>query len=193
MTEYTEIADPGLQYRVRRRYSAEITALETLGFCHSAFTLESRGPFSALLYLPLLPLMRRTREVLVFPFPLRLAVANVLLVHSEPSSIAICTGMGVKFYTSFSDRSLLISSTIQSHVAIQDSEVRQSNSQIVRTTPCGTLEQAWLSHKRRAAEIEAQGKAIGASGSFADYLDISQREEADLGSRATIQDCASPS
>ena len=106
MTKYREITDSSLQSRVCTRYSTNIAALEALGFRRLAFKLEARGPFSALLYLPLLPLMRRAKEVLVFPFPLRLAVANVLLVHSEPSSIASCMGLGVKFYTNFSDHSL---------------------------------------------------------------------------------------
>jgi len=90
MTKYTEITDSGLQSRVRSRYRAEIAALEVLGFRHLAFRLEALGPFSALLRLPLLPLMRRAGEVLVFPFPFRLALANVLFVHSEPPSIASC-------------------------------------------------------------------------------------------------------
>src|SRR4030088_825155 len=103
MTNYKEITDSRLQSRVRARYATDMAALEALGFSCLAFKLESRGPFSALLYLPVLPLMRRAKEVLVFPFPLRLAAANVLFVHSEPPAIASCMGLGVKFYTSFSD------------------------------------------------------------------------------------------
>jgi hypothetical protein len=167
-------------FRVCTRYSTDIAALEALGFRRLAFKLEARGPFSALLYLPLLPLMRRAKEVLVFPFPLRLAVANVLLAHSEPSSIVSCMGLGVKFYTNFSDHSLLISSTLLSHAALQDPGVRNPKSQIVRTPPCKTVDEAWLSHKSRAAEMEANGKTIGSARSFADYVEISEREEVDL-------------
>ncbi|SRR6266403_1191519 len=183
MTEYTEITDPRLQSRVGTRYSVEIAALQALGFRHLAFKLEARGPFSAVLYLPILRLMRRAREVLVFPFPLRLAAANVLFVHSGPPSIASCMGMGVKFYTNFSDRSLLISSTLQSHVALQSLGVQDPTLQIIRTPPCRTPEEAWLSHKRRTTEMEARGKTIGNTNSFADYVEISRREEVDLQAR----------
>ena len=107
-TKYTEITDSRLQSRVSARYTIDIAALEALGFRPLGFKLEARGPFSAFMYLPLLPLMRRAKEVLVFPFPFRLAVANPLLVHSEPSSIATCMGLVVKFYTNFSDHSHLI-------------------------------------------------------------------------------------
>ncbi len=180
MTKYTEIKDFRLQSRVRTRYASEISALETLGFRHLAFKLEARAPFSALAYLPLLPLMRRAKEILVFPFPLRLAAANVLFIHPEPPTIATCMGLGVKFYTNFSDRSLLISSTLLSHAALQDPGIHNPNSQIVRTPPYRTLEEAWLSHMSQIARLEATGKKISSTGSFADYVEISEREGADL-------------
>jgi hypothetical protein len=180
MTKYTEIKDFRLQSRVRTRYASDIAALETLGFRHLAFKLETRAPFSALAYLPVLPLMRRAKEVLVLPFPLRLAAANVLFIHPEPSTIASCMGLGVKFYTNFSDHSLLISSTLLSHAALQAPGIQNPNSQIVRTPPCRALEEAWLSHKSQIAEMKATGKKIGSTSSFADYVEISEREEADL-------------
>jgi hypothetical protein len=183
MTDYTEITDTRLQSRVRSRYSREIAALQALGFRHLAFKLEARGPFSAVWHIPILPLMSQAKEVVDFPFPLRLAVANVLLIHSEPPSIACCMGMGVKFFTTFSDHSLLISSTLQSHVALQRLAVRDFSLQVVRSPPCRTPEEAWLSHKQRTAEMEAAGKTIGDASSFADYVEISRREEADLRSR----------
>lgn len=180
MTKYSEITDTRLQTRVRTRYAAEIAALQELGFRCLTFKQEARGPFSALLYLPLLPLMIRAKEVLVFPFPLRLAVANILFIHSDPPSIACCMGLGVKFYTNFSEGCLLISSTLTSHVALQDPALQNAASKILRTPPVSTVHQAWLSHKSRVTELEGIGKKLGSTGSFADYIDISNREEADL-------------
>jgi hypothetical protein len=37
-----------------------------------------------------------------------------------------------------------------------------------------------MSHKRRTAEMEAQGKKIAGTSSFADYVEISEREEVEL-------------
>src|SRR3974390_357317 len=132
MTKYSEITSARLQLRVRTRYANEISVLEALGFRSLTFKLEARAPFSALSYLPVLPSMLRAKEVLAFPFPLRLALANVLFVHSDPPSIADCMGLGVKFYTSFSDGYLLISSTLASHVALQDPSLRSPQSKIIR-------------------------------------------------------------
>jgi len=171
MAEYTEITDLERQSRVRSRYTREMASLQALGFRHLAFCIEALGPFSAILQLPALLLMLRKKEVLVFPSPLRLAVANVLLVHGQPSSVALCMGMGVKIYTRFSDHSLLISSTFRSHA------VPGPASPIIRNPPSQTPEEAWICHKKSVLEIESLGKSVAHSGSLGDYIELSQREE----------------
>ena len=50
-------------------YGEEITALQALGFRQLAFRPEAKGPFSALMYRPVLPLMRRAKEVSGFSIP----------------------------------------------------------------------------------------------------------------------------
>ena len=180
MTKYSEITDTRIQTRVRTRYAAEIAALQELGFRCLAFKQEARGPFSALLYLTVLPLMIRAKEVLVFPFPLRLALVNILFVHSDPPAIASCMGLGVKFYTNFSDGCLLISSSLESHVALQEPALQNLISKIIRTPPVRSVNQAWLSHRNRVTELAGIGKKVGNTASFADYVQISDREEADL-------------
>lgn len=183
MDKYTEIADPKLQARIRSRYAREIAALQALGFRILVFKRETRGPFSVLSHLAILPLMYQANEILVFPFPLRLALASVLLVHSEPPSIAMSMGLGVKFFTNFSDHTLLISSTLRSHAGMEGSVAQESEFQIVRNPPSQTMEEAWLSHKRRISEMESLGKTVRNSGSFADYVEASERESAELKSR----------
>jgi hypothetical protein len=171
VTEYSEIIDPKLQSRVHSRYDREIASLQALGFRHLAFCLETLGPYSATLQFPLLLLMLPKKEVHAFPRPFRLAVANALLVHRHPSSIALCMGMGVKIYTRLSDHSLLISSTFQSHA------VPGPTSPIIRNPPSATPEEAWISHKQRALEMEAGAKTIANSGSLGDYIELSKHEE----------------
>ena len=180
MTKYTEIKDERLQLRVRARYAKDMATLERLGFRQLAFKQETRAPFSALAYLPLLPLMRRAKEVLVFPFPLRLAVANILLFHERPSAIATCMGLGVKFYTTFSDESLLISSTLLHHAALQAPGIQKPGSQIVRTPPGRTLEDAWSLHIGQITQMEVSGRTNSTTNSFPNYIEISEREEAEL-------------
>jgi hypothetical protein len=166
-----EITDPELQSRIRARYQREFAALEALGFRQQVSCLEVLGPYSALTDFLLLLLMFSHREVLAFPRPLRLAVGVALLSHASPSSVAICMGLGVKFYTDFSDRSLLISPTFESHA------IPGPNSPIFKNPPCPDLAEAWAGHQRRAAELQALGKTIHKFGSFADYVEIFNREE----------------
>jgi len=143
MAEYTRITDPNLQMRVGARYATEITSLKRAGFRPLSDCLELLGPFSAVFQLPVLLLSLSKREVLVFPRPLRLAVANALLAHSEPPSIALCMGLGVKIYTAFTDNTLLISSTFQSRA------LPAPTSPIGKPPPSPTVELAWSDHRTR--------------------------------------------
>lgn len=167
-SEHIELVDPSVQARVRARHGLKIAPLQSLGFQQFAYPLEVLPPYSAISRFPIV-LMMFSKEVLVFPRPARLAVATALLVHSHPASIAECMGLGVKFYSVFSDGTLLISSSYRSP------RVPAPNSRIIKTPYCQSSEDAWLAHKQRAAELEAQGVAIQNLRSFADYLEITKR------------------
>ena len=80
-------------------------------------------------------------------------------------------GMGVKIFTRFTDRSILISSTFQSHA------IPGPNSLIVKNLPSGTPKEAWESHKKHALEMVALGKVVANSSSLANYIELSKREE----------------
>ena len=124
-----------------------------------------------MLQLPVLVLAGIHREVLVVRRPLRLAAANWLLSHNDPPSIALCMGMGVKFYTSFSDGTRLISSDFTSDA------VPRPGSRIVRLPPWPTLGETWNAHKQRAAELASEVRRLALSVGFADYVEMSRVEE----------------
>jgi Zn-dependent protease len=163
--EYTEITDPNVQSRVRTLHASKITSLQNLGFQHFAFCLELLPPYSAISKFPLVLMMFR-KEVLLFLKPARFGIANILLSHSSPSSIAGTTGLGIKFYSVFSDGTLLISSNYRSPL------VPSPNSRIIKNPHCQTTEEAWLAHKQKAAELGAQGLTLRSLSSFADYVEI---------------------
>ena len=163
--EYTEITDPNVESRVRTRYASKIAFLQNLGFQHFAFCLESLPPYSAISKFPLVLLMLG-KEVLIFPKPARLGVANILLSHTSPSSIATITALGIKFYSVFLDGTLLASSSCRSPL------VPSSNSRIIKNPDCQTADDAWLAHKQKAAELEAHGLTLRSLSSFADYVAI---------------------
>jgi hypothetical protein len=107
--------DPGLQSRVRSRYAKDIEALARLGFRTLCSCVEQLGPYSAILRLPMMLLMLSFREVLLIRPPLRVAAASLLMTHPDPPTVALPMGMGVKFYSGFSDGSVLVTTSFQSY------------------------------------------------------------------------------
>ena len=165
--EYGEVTDPEIRSRVRVRHSAKIAALESLGFQRLTYRLEILPPYSAISAFPLIPVMY-TKEVLVFQKPLRLGIANILLTHPSPSSMAVIIGLGVKFYSVFSDGTLLISSSFRSAFA------PRPNSRIIKNPHCQTVQETWQAHKQKVAELETQDLTVRGLSSFADYLEIEE-------------------
>jgi len=178
---YSEIVDPKLQERARSRFAREIESLQPIGFRHLAYSLETLGPYSAILHFPLILFMLPKREVFAFPPPFRLAVAEVVLFHTEPSSLALCSGMGVKFYTCFSDKSLVISTTYASRIRLAPS------SGITRIFESPNPQDAWLRHKTRISEMEREGKTIIRSASLPDFVEFCNRQN-DLSHYAVAHD-----
>jgi Zn-dependent protease len=165
--EYWELMDPKVQERVRARHALRIMGLQSLGFQQFGYRLEVLPSYSAISKFPFIPLLWG-KEVLVFPKPARLAVANILLANSSPIAIAEIIGRGVRFYSVFSGGKLLISSSFRTAFS------PATNSQIIQNPHCQSMEEAWLAHQQKTAELEAQGLSARKLSSFADYVEIEQ-------------------
>jgi hypothetical protein len=171
MTDYQQITDSSLDARTRTRYQSETASLEALGFRYLASCLEIQGPFSAIWQLPVLLLTLPKREILVFPWPLRLAIANALLRHDDPPTVVLCMGRGVKFYSRLSGGTLLITSTFQSYA------VPRAGSTILKLNPSSDIAQAWAAHGEAVRNLEhGKGPARNII-SFEDYVTFSRQEE----------------
>jgi hypothetical protein len=171
VAHYREISDPALDSRTRARYSHEIAELEAAGFRYLASCLESQGPFSAIWQFPVLLLTLPKREILVFPWPLRLAVANALLSREDPPTIALCMGMGVKMYSSFTDGALLITSTFQSYA------VPRPGSTIIKPAPSTSIDEAWTAHCEVLKSLDSARGGVHRISTFEDYATLSRKEE----------------
>ena len=171
MSEHARIEDSHLQLRLRHRYETEIASLQRLGFQVLDCLLESEPPFSAVLQLPMLLLMLLKREVLALQPPLRLGVATILLQHPDPSTVALCMGKGVKFYTGFTDETLLISGTFQSYA------IPRASSQIIKLFPSPSIDSAWSAHCESVRKLEAQGRQVRPTTTFAEFRELSEHEE----------------
>lgn len=171
MADYSQISDPDLQAKARARYEAAIAGLSRQGFRHLAFSLEALGPYSAIFQFPLLLLALFNREIIRVLPPFRIALANVLMAHDDPPSIALCMGLGVKIYSGFTDQTLLISSTFQSDAR------PKVTSPIVRFFPSKEIDLAWASHRESVKALAAKGKVPWPDPSFQRYRLYSLVEE----------------
>ncbi len=171
MVEYSQITDSRLQVRLEKKYEKEIADLQRLGYRPLAYCLEVLGPYSALQQLPVLLLAFVKGEVLKIQKPFRLGSANMLLSTANPSTVALCMGLGVKFYSLFTDGLLMISSDFQSHA------VPHLKSKIVRLPPQPTLEQTWIEHKTQVLHRAGEVDLISGHLTFEDYVKMSTIEE----------------
>ncbi len=171
MIDHAPITDPELQARVRQRYESEMASLQGLGFRVLGFALEREGPFSAILQLPALFLMLVNHEFLTLPAPLRIGVATPLLIRSDPSTVALCMGKGLKLYTRFSDGTILISSTFYSFA------VPKPTSKIIKPPPSPTIEAAWRSHQEQVGQLGSGARQVQPITTYAGFVELSRLEE----------------
>jgi hypothetical protein len=135
-----------------------------------AYALEALGNYSVILSFPIL-LLAIGREVIVIQRPLRLAVANELRTNSNPPAIALCMGMGVKFYTAFNNNTFLVSSDFSAGAK------PRHPSPITRLSSFPSIQDAWQAHREHVSAKVEQGVPCEVGASFRHYVEMSIREE----------------
>ena len=171
MAIYTEMTNKGIQSRLDKRYATNIQALQDLGFYHLAYCQEDHGPFSALKHSLAAILAMQKKEVLLINWPFRLSLANVLMAAENPPTIALCMGLGVKFYSSFYDGTVMISSDFSSR------SFPQAGANILRLPSQGNLTDTWAAHQAKALAISEDMEFLSEKMSFGDYVLMSNFEE----------------
>jgi hypothetical protein len=169
--EYILATDPDIHVRIHARYAREVESLTKLGFRHLCYYLEQLGRFSAVFQLPMLLLMLAHREVVTIGSPLRIAAGFVLLYHTDPPTIALPMGMGIKLYTDFTDRSILITCTFT------NAAVPNLSPHIRRIATTKGIDEAWRLHQSNVRDIESGGRLVVPQLSFNSYVGMSHREE----------------
>ncbi len=171
MATYSQLKDPETQTRLNQRYQSEIAGLKRLGFHFLAYCLEDHGPYSALKH-PLISLFAMSKsEIMKFKWPFRVALANVLMAAENPPTIALCMGLGVKFYTPYQNGTVLITSNFHSGMSFGP------DSRIIRNAQISSLDEAWEEHRRMALELSGQVEFLSDRMVFGDYVMLSALEE----------------
>ena len=167
---YVEESDPQRQARVRTRFGQDIEALTRLGFRELCFYREEFGLFSSWIGLPMFLLMLFKREVVGLDMSLHVGASFILMCHNSPATIVLPMGLGIKFYSGFSDRTVLISANFPSCAASHEAGV-------VKHASSMSADEAWTRHQQRVQELEHKGKALGGSTRLDQYVEWSHLEE----------------
>jgi hypothetical protein len=158
------------QKRVRERYADDIQQLSTAGFSEYDFYSELLRPYSLIRDFPMLVLMRLKREVISRHPGLRAAGSYMLMRHDSPPTIALPMGMGLKLYTGFTDRFIVVSASFRSYAIPENNPLVQKHGDDV------SIEEAWHLHRRRADGNLALGRTFREA-SYEHFVEMSALEE----------------
>jgi hypothetical protein len=175
-----EDVPPAIERRVRARYADQVHAMEQLGFHELCCYSELLGDYSLLRNLGNVIFMRIKGEVLYRRPRLQAAASFLLLRHTEPETVALPMGMGVKLYSCFVDGTLVITASFVS------TAVPRANTGVRKQAEAMSIPGAWQRHQERVAAFTANGAILRAD-SFAAYVAMSRQEEASLQPRPPLR------
>ena len=168
---YVEEFEPKVQVKVRDRFGRDIDALATLGFRELCFYREQFGLFSGILSLPTCLLMLAKGEVVRLHAGLNASASFILMCHNDPATVVVPLALGMKLYTAFADRTVVISTTFPSCA------LPAPGSRVVKSPSRLTLKDAWDLHRQQIRKLEGEGKEVRRSVRFEHYVEMSRQEE----------------
>ena len=168
--ECVQIFSPALDQKIRARYQAEIDALSRLSFNYFCSYAGTFSAFRLLLVLPaLVTLMSLVmREVIWLGRDGKIGSCNPVMTASDGSAYAEASGLGVKFYTAFTDGTFLVSANHESFNC--------EGPVMTKRWRVATVSEAWAGHRSSIEEFEAAGRSVDRRIDFRTFADMNQRE-----------------
>jgi hypothetical protein len=155
--------------KIRTRYRSETDQFASLGFVPLFYYGEGFSVLRLFLIFPAVVVifMLLKREVL------SLQEGHVVECYSafaarDNSALAHAFGLGVKFYTGFTDGTLLITKNF-----VNDMGNRPG---IVEYARKASISEIWTEHQRQVQTFEAEGKRIDRQTSFEFYSELSRKD-----------------
>ena len=169
--EYRQEYAPDLMEKARVRFADEMNRLRALGFSEFGCYTELLPNFSLFTYFHIFVPAKLNREIIRVESPLRLVMSQPLMVYHELPTFALVFGMGVKFYTLFTDGTGLIGANFPSRI-IQDMQRK-----LYKYAAPQSLEDCWKAHLCEISGFQQMGRQLGDRITFESYVAISHREE----------------
>jgi len=162
-----------MQGRVRHKYKATIDELSSLNFDELCFFSEttpafglSNGLLGVLGVIAALP-----NEVSKIESDFSARLFFLLMVSREYDTYVSPFGLGVKFYTSFTDGTFVITANFDSPPINDDRE------KIYKFARASSIESAWKHHQSRVEQLIAAGKQKRYNLSFHDFVRLTKQED----------------
>lgn len=172
--KYHQTMDKEIIDRVRQRHQPALQALQRLNFAEYGFfgeTVQAMG-FSPLGLSGFVgTLFAIFNEVSKVEWNLDVTVFNVAMASRDEAAYAAPFGLGVKFYTGFSDGTCVISANFESQ------PIRDEQHKLYKFVAAQTIESAWLGHRKQVDVFRTEGKQKIDHPSFAGFLQLTQRED----------------
>lgn len=171
---YEETSDQGIHERVRQKHQAAIQELKRLHFQEYSFFGETVQLFG---FIPLGlagifgTIVALFSEAARVKGNLDVTIFNVVMASRENATYAAPFGLGVKFYTRFTDGTCLISANFESPT-IQDDKEKLYKFAVPRT-----ILSAVMDHEKRVQKFVSEGKEKDEHLSFAGFLKLTQQED----------------
>lgn len=180
MVSYKLAYDKAIADTLKKRFAADLAAVENEGFSSFSLHQEIISPFSVLMFFPIYMAMRAGNEIMEIQSPLRITSYHLMYASRTYATYAYIYGLGCKFYTNFTDGTWLVSNTQQ--------KIKNKNVIILkRDTEQEPTQHIWNRHQAKIAELEAQGKRLNQHISFDTWAQLEQQfDRSNLSSMITI-------
>ena len=171
---YQQTTDLEILDKVRQKHHSALHGLKLAGFEEYCFFAETVGmlgfsPLGLSGFLGML--IALFKEVAKVEGNLNVSVFNAVMVSKEHATYACPFGLGVKFYTRFTDGTCIISANFESP-AIND-----ENEKLYKFAASRTIGETWKSHRTWVEKLSAEGKQKSEPLSFAAYVKLAQSED----------------
>ncbi|MGA7340884.1 MAG: hypothetical protein WBE72_00850 [Terracidiphilus sp.] len=164
--EYIEIRSSQIEQSLQARYRSEIEQLRSQDFDPLFYLGESFSLLRVFLVFPalMIALMALKREYMTIQSGAKFVLAYPVFIARDKTAIAFPFGLGVKFYTSFQDGTVLVSKNFKNRTP--------NNPAVVKHAQKGSIGDTWVEHRKGIRELEAEGKQIDRQSSFEFYADV---------------------
>jgi hypothetical protein len=171
---YEQTTDKEIHDRVRRKHGAMINELKNLNFAEYYFFGETVGalgfsPFGCSGFVGMFVAL--FNEVTKIEHNLGITLFNIVMGSREYGTYAAPFGLGVKFYTGFTDGTCVITANFKTPAFQNEQE------KLYKFAVPQSVTDAWSIHKDWVDKLTSEGKVKIEPLSFADYLKLVQRED----------------